>query len=78
MWIVKGLLLGLVFFCVGMFLYFIFAIARFGRPNTAISLSAITGPTIFNPLFWLAFVCCLGLGCAIVGSWPVPVNPPIS
>ena len=72
MWIVKGLFLGTGFFVAGTFLFLILS----GGPietNHAIGLSAVTGITVYNPLFWLALVACLALGVAVIGSWPVRV-----
>jgi uncharacterized membrane protein len=70
MWILKGSLLGTGLFLVGTVFFLISALGPL-RANTAIALSAITGYTIHNPLFWVAFLASLMLGCAIVGSWPV-------
>ncbi len=73
MWILKGSLLGAGLFLVGTVLFLIAVTGPF-RANRAIGLSAITGVTIHNPLFWVAFVACLVIGCAIVRSWPVPAK----
>ena len=70
MWILKGSLLGTGLFLVGTF-FFLIAVVRPFRSNTAIGLSVITGLTLHNPLFWAAFAASLVIGCAIVGSWPV-------
>ncbi len=73
MWILKGSLLGTGLFLVGTVFFLIAAAGPF-RANRAIGLSVITGVTIHNPLFWVAFVASLVIGCAIVGSWPVAVK----
>jgi hypothetical protein len=39
----------------------------------ATGVSAILGATVWNPLFYLAFIGCLLVGIAIVGSRPTPV-----
>ena len=70
MCILKGSVLGTGLFLVGTF-FFLIAVVRPFRSNTAIGLSVITGLTIHNPLFWVAFLASLMIGCAIVGSWPV-------
>ena len=70
MWILKGSLLGMGLFIIGSVLFLIATTLPF-RANHAIGLSVITGRTIHNPLFWIAFVASLVIGCAIVGSWPV-------
>jgi hypothetical protein len=69
MWILKGSLLGVGLFLVGAILFLIATTGPF-RANRAIGLSVITGLTIHNPLFWVAFFASLMIGCAIVGSWP--------
>lgn len=73
MWILKGTLLGTGLFIVGTVLFLI-AVARPFEPNRAIGLSTITGIAIHNPLFWVAFLASLVIGCAIVRSWPVAVK----
>jgi hypothetical protein len=70
MWILKGTLLGTGLFLVGTIVFLIATVGPF-RANRAIGLSAITGVTIHNPLFWTAFLASLMIGCAIVRSWPV-------
>jgi hypothetical protein len=70
MWILKGTLLGTGLFLVGTVLFLIGTLGPF-KANRAIGLSAITGVTIHNPLFWITFVASLVIGCAIVRSWPV-------
>jgi len=72
MWIVKGLLLGTGFFLLGTIAFLILSGGPF-QSNHATGLSAITGITIYNPLFYVALVACLTLGCALVGSCPVRV-----
>jgi len=73
MWILKGSLLGTGLFLIGSVLFLIATTGPF-RANRAIGLSAITGVTIHNPLFWVAFFASLAIGCAIVGSWHVPAK----
>jgi hypothetical protein len=73
MWILKGTLLGTGLFIVGTVLFLIAVRGPF-RTNRAIGLSVITGLTIHNPFFWVAFLASLAIGCAIVGSWPVAVK----
>jgi hypothetical protein len=69
MWIAKGLLLGTGFFVVGTlaFLVHVFGIST----QKATGLTAVTGVTINNPMFWVALLACLMLGCALAGSLPV-------
>jgi len=59
MWILKGSVLGTGLFLVGTF-FFLIAVVRPFRSNTAIGLSVITGLTIHNPLFWAAFAASVG------------------
>jgi len=73
MWIAKGLLLGAGFFVAGTFAFLILSNLGPLQTSHATGLSVITGITIHNPLFYVALVACLALGCAVVGSWPVRV-----
>jgi len=68
--LVIGSLLGTGLFIVGTFIFLITVISPF-KAGTAIGLSVITGVTIHNPLFWLAFIASLVIGCAIAFSWRV-------
>jgi hypothetical protein len=73
MWILRGSLLGIALFLVGAIIFLIAAIRPF-RSNRAIGLSVISSLTVHNFLFWLAFLACLVIGCAIVRSWPLAVR----
>lgn len=64
MWMMKGLGVGLMVFAIFFAIYFVRHIAGGLRPNLAIGLSAITGSTVYRPLFWLAFVLTLASCCA--------------
>ena len=66
MWIAKGIASGLLFFAVFFVVYFVRHIAGGLRPNVAIGISAITGSTVYWPLFWLALVLtlCASPACA--------------
>ncbi len=70
MWLIKGIVLGVVLFVIGFFAYAL-AVAR------RIHLSTEYGPrdllktlTARNPYFWLAFTGALMIGCAMVRCWP--------
>lgn len=63
MWMLKGIGFGLLTFAVFFVIYFVRVIAGGLRPNVAIGLSALTGSTIYRPLFWLAFVLTLVSAC---------------
>ena len=62
--IVKGVLLGTGLFLVGSILYLV--VKMWGSTAKATGLSAIQAWTIQNPLYWLAFVVMIGIGCLIV------------
>jgi ABC-type antimicrobial peptide transport system permease subunit len=64
MWLVKGVGLGLFVFAVFFVVYFITHIAGGLRQHAAIGLSAITGSTIYRPLFWIALLLTLSASCA--------------
>lgn len=73
MWLLKGIILGVVLFVIGFFLY-AFAVAR--RIHLRLD-SALSGPwdllrtlTVPNPYFFLAFAGALMIGCATVRCWP--------
>ena len=76
MWILKGILLGFAMFISGTVGFLLLTV--FGPISTskATGISAITGITTHNPLFWVALLACLMLGCALVGSWPASVRVP--
>jgi hypothetical protein len=65
MWMLKGLASGLLLSAILFVFYFAYYIVGPGglRPNMSIGLSAITGSTIYRPLFWLAFVLTLTSCC---------------
>jgi hypothetical protein len=73
MWILKGTLLGTGLFLVGAVLFLIAVMGPFAA-NRAIGLSAITGITIHNPMFWVAFFASIVIGCATVRLWQVAVR----
>ena len=54
MWMLKGVGLGLLVFAAFFLVYFSVVIAGGLRQNVALGVSAITGSTIYKPLFWLA------------------------
>lgn len=53
MWFLKGALSGIAI-CIVFTLYYLKAIVGPIRQNVATGLSAITGPTVYQPLYWLA------------------------
>ena len=65
MLVLKGILLGLVLFGAGSIVYVINQMRPFEQ-NKATGLSAIAAWTVFNPLYWAAFVGTLILGCVLV------------
>jgi uncharacterized membrane protein len=65
MLVLKGILLGLVLFGAGSIVYVINEMRPFEQ-NKATGLSAIAAWTVFNPLYWAAFVGTLILGCVLV------------
>jgi hypothetical protein len=73
MWIVKGILLGALLFVVGSIIYVVVMI-EMGTAR-ATGTTALQSWTIQNPLYWLAFVFTLILGCAVVNRWARPANP---
>jgi hypothetical protein len=72
MWIIKGVGLGLFLFVAFVVFRFV-ANMRFSKAN-AIGLSAVYGLTVGSYVFWLALLCCIGLGICVLGSWPVRVQ----
>jgi len=74
MWILKGISLGTGFFVVGTIVFLFLTVFSPISTSRATGLSAITGMTTANPLFWTALVASLVLGVCLVGSWPVPVR----
>ena len=62
MWMLKGISLGLVAF----FLFTVVYWASFAggfRSHTVLSLNLITSRTIYNPLYWAAFILILATTC---------------
>jgi hypothetical protein len=74
MWIAKGTLLALWLFGFSTMAWLYFALYRHLQPNSAVSLSVITGLTTHNPFWWAAFVVCLVLGYTIARSWSGPLG----
>ena len=68
MWIVKGSLLGSALFVVGCVAFLIATLWHSGARATGVTV--LQSLTIQNPLFWVALVGSVMIGCAIVGSWP--------
>jgi hypothetical protein len=64
MWLLKGLGFGLLVFAGFFVVYFVTHIAGGLRQNAAVGLSAITGSTIYRPLFWVALLLTLSASCA--------------
>ncbi len=64
MWIVKGISLGLLLFVVGSVIYVIWMTGT--SKAMAIGSTALQSWTMQNPLYWMAFVVALILGCVIV------------
>lgn len=77
MLILKGSLLGLLFFTVGVSLFLVAFLRRLGQAaasqglHWAVDVRVIGMITIHNSWFWVALLACLALGLAIVASWPV-------
>lgn len=73
MWaVLRGILIGLWFFGFGTILFLYLAIYRHLPADAAVGVSAITGSTTSNPLWWTALVICLVLGTMITRSWTIP------
>jgi|ERR1700730_2942095 len=72
--IVKGILLGAGLFLVCGIVYFVLLFRSKVpgySPVGAVSVDARTFTALtVNPLFWTAFLVCVGIGCAIVWYWP--------
>jgi hypothetical protein len=60
----EGVGFGLLVFAGFFVVYFVTHIAGGLRQNAAIGLSAITGSTIYRPLFWVALLLTLSASCA--------------
>jgi ABC-type lipoprotein release transport system permease subunit len=79
MWLLKGIILGLLFFAAGTFLFLIAFLRRLGPllapagQHWSIEIGVISRLTINNAWFWIALAACLALGFAIVASWPSSV-----
>ena len=68
MWIVKGVSLGLVIFVVGSIALSILSVmAGYTKieMSHATGLGAVAAETIFNPMFWIALISCMTVGCAL-------------
>ena len=72
MWILKGSMLGLVIFAVGLTAFL--SVTLFAGPSHATGLSALRAYTWGNPFFWTALLGCLLVGISLVASWPVKVT----
>ena len=68
MWVIKGAVLGLTLFSVGTIVFLVAAIGPV-KPGTAIAF------TTHNVFWYVALVACILLGCSLVASWPVRVQP---
>lgn len=66
MWVLRGVGFGLMLFAVVFVIYFVRNIAGGFRSNVALGLSAITGGTIYRPIFWLALILTLVSSCVYV------------
>ena len=64
MWLLRGVGFGLLVFAALFVFYFATVIAGGLRQNVAIGLSALTGSTIYRPLFWVALLLTLSASCA--------------
>jgi hypothetical protein len=62
MWILKGISVGLGVFFVGTLIYVINELRPI-EAQKATALSAITGPTLYNPWWWMALIAILALAC---------------
>jgi hypothetical protein len=62
MWMLKGILVGLGIFFIGSLVYIINKLRPI-EANKATALSAITGPTLHNPWWWMVLVAILILAC---------------
>jgi hypothetical protein len=62
MWMLKGILVGLGVFFIGSLIY---VGSKLGpiEEHKATALSAITGPTVHNPWWWIALIAILTLAC---------------
>lgn len=74
MWAFKGALLGFWLAGFGTMAWLYFGIFRHMPPNSAVGVRIITSATIQSPLWWIALVVCIVLGCAITRSWSGPLG----
>jgi hypothetical protein len=80
MW-VKGIILGLSFFVIGVFVFLFAAIRMRGSVLTgpgqaySIDVRTIEFMTTQNVWFWIAGVACIALGLAVAASWPGRFSP---
>jgi hypothetical protein len=63
MWMLKGIVLGLILFAVFFVVYFRSFMGP-ARQGVATSLSVVTSYTLYRPMFWLAFVLTL-ISCCV-------------
>lgn len=73
MWMAKGLFLGIWLFGYGTIVMLYLTVYHHISRNTAVDARIITGQTIHNPVWWIAGVACLVLGCAMTRSWSGPL-----
>jgi predicted permease len=62
MWLVKGVLFGLLIFIIFTLIYF-FVFVGPPRQGVATGLSVIAGNTVFLPLYWAAFILTMATSC---------------
>ena len=62
MWMLKGISVGLGVFSIGLLIY---VGSKLGpiEEHKATALSAITGPTLYNPWWWIALIATIALSC---------------
>jgi len=73
MMLMKGALVGLLFFLLGALAYvLLLPMISSAFRNSAFDLrgGALVLLTLRNPYFWLALIGCVMIGCAMVGMWP--------
>jgi len=63
MWILKGILLGLLLLGFGTLTFFYIAVYRNLTPNSAVDIRVFTANTIQNPLWWIALTATIALAC---------------
>lgn len=75
MWILRGVMLGLLVFSFGSVAFFLWAVVRPAAKiahtwSIMVSSDVLRMHTVGSPYFWIAFVACLTLCCALVGAMP--------